>query len=184
MSHFPSRPLPRDSPSAIDQEEQHIYPTLKQSLSAATRPPVLRHRSKSDPSISRLSSGHESEIHEGRLRPTRSSFKIGFPAPTATAELAFVALQCLITPLLVLSSSKTLVLANDAMRSLLAWDAFDGYQNNPKNDNQGEFKEEDTLYGLSLSQVGIELVQEENQEWPRWEVVLHALYYQDNGLEC
>ena len=176
MSYFPSRPSPGDSPLTVHQGEQHIYPTLKKSLSAATCPPIPRHRSKSDPSISRLSSGHGSGVHEGRLRPTRSSLKIGFPAPTATTELAFVALQCLITPLLVLSSSKTLVLANDAMRSLLAWDDFEEYQTNPKNDDQRESKREDRLYGFSLSQIGIEIVQEENQKWPRWEVVLHDSY--------
>ena len=107
-------------------------------------------------------------------RSTRpSSLLIRPPERSVTGGAAFAALQFLPTPVLVLSSLKTVVLANEAMGRLLGSES---------KEDLGLFEDEedistlDILYGKTLSQIGVEMVQDGQTVWTRWEVsIFHRL---------
>jgi len=87
----------------------------------------------------------------------------------AAAEIALAALQYLPTPLLVLSSLKTIVLANEAMGRLLGlWDG---------NDDRSDSNESTTgvLNGQTLSQIGVDMISDGVPVWVSWEKFLDNL---------
>jgi PAS domain S-box-containing protein len=88
------------------------------------------------------------------------------------AEIALGALSTLPTPIIVLSTLKTVVLANVAVARLLGIDQ-DGEENN----------EPDTLVGQTLSQLGIDMVSDGVPIWVSWEKFLDNLAegLQSNG---
>lgn len=91
-----------------------------------------------------------------------------FPGLATPAEIALSTLQYLPYPLIVLNSSKTLILANDAMGKLLELDAK----------NAGGDYDEDTLdrlKGQNLSQLGIDLLQDMKPVWVDWDSFLDGL---------
>ena len=85
-----------------------------------------------------------------------------------TAEVALAALQYLPTPLLVLSSLKTIVLANEAMGRLL------GIANVEEQDGDNEAAT-DVLRGQTLSQIGVDMISEGAPVWVSWEKFLDTL---------
>lgn len=107
----------------------------------------------------RRGSGHSSLLHLD-IAP--------YPSP---AQLAISALQYLPYPLLVLGSLKTLVMANEAMVRLLGIE----------DDNEGDTTSDDglssidKLRGQTLSQLGIDMLQEGRPVWVTWESFLHSL---------
>jgi len=72
--------------------------------------------------------------------------KLDIPRPTAT-EMAFTALRYLPIPVIVLTSLKTIALANEAMGRLLGL-------------HRGTASATDVLSGQTLSQIGIDMVQD------------------------
>lgn len=88
------------------------------------------------------------------------------PANPAATETALAALQFLPTPLLVLSSLKTIVLANDAMGRLL------GLHDNTAISHATIT---DSLKGQSLSQVGIDMISDGVPVWVSWDKFLDNL---------
>lgn len=94
------------------------------------------------------------------------------PPPTAcitAGQLAFSAMQFLPVPLLVLSSVKTVVLANEAMGRLLGMAP-----------ELAEEREEvpsvmDRLRGQTLSQVGVDMLQDGRPIWINWEHFLDSM---------
>ena len=76
------------------------------------------------------------------------------PGLTTTTELAMAAMQYLPTPLIVLSSLKTVVLANEAMGRLLG---FDHANEDGSDDGKSTLER---LRGQTLSQVGIDMIQD------------------------
>ena len=135
-----------------------VYPlfrTLKQSLATiSTRPPPSRSRSRSLPE--RASTQLETDERLQNALPS-------------AGEIAFATLQYLPVPTIVLSSLKQVILANEALRSLLATvDAEDDAAL-----SNGAFAQTagaETLLGRSLSQLGIQMVAEEDQAWTSLEV--------------
>lgn len=100
--------VPRIDLSTIPEEE---FTSLKKSLSRLSNHHPLPH----DGSPPRAK-GH-------RRNHSSESFHIDIPRMPVAAEIALAALQYLPTPLLVLSSLKTIVPANEAMDRLLGlWD--------------------------------------------------------------
>ena len=144
------------------------YPTLKQSLSAS------------------LTNGtHQEEFHpesyfgvqkkdEQAPRSNRSSppTSVDIPKVPSAAETALAALQYLPTPLLVLSSLKTVILANEAMGRFLGLESYRDEEGDEKSmDDQGEgVAAQDILYGRTLSQIGIDMLQGGQPIWVSWEV--------------
>ena len=91
-----------------------------------------------------------------------SPFRLAMPS-TTPGQLAFSALQFLPVPVLVLDNLKTVVLANEALGQLLG--LYPGGAD-------AMVPVMDTLRGQSLSQVGIDLIQDGGPVWIEWEQFL------------
>ncbi|VUC35990.1 unnamed protein product [Clonostachys rosea] len=100
---------------------------------------------------------------------TASPSPLRLPMPAISpGQLAFSALQYLPVPTLVLNSLKTVVLANEALGRMLGL----------VQDNVTEIEASTTLErlrGQTLSQVGIDMLQDGHPVWVTWEVFLDAL---------
>lgn len=145
-----------------------MYPTLKRSLSAASSIPSGSRRQSVAWSSSHSVLHGSSEEH-GIPDPVQSPLRFHSPPPSV-AQIAFAALQCLPTPLLVLSSSKTVVLANEAFAILLCLESV-GNEGMPNLNVQGEgCGILDWLRGLSLSDIAIVVDGDGKEAWIGWEV--------------
>ena len=105
------------------------------------------------PDIAPLRRGADSE----------SPFRLSMPM-LSPGQLAFTALQFLPVPVLVLNNLKTVVLANDAMGRMLGLpseDFHDSQQNGPS--------VTDKLRGQTLSQVGVDMLQDGRPVWISWD---------------
>lgn len=111
----------------------------------------------------------------------RASLQIQLPPSHARTEMAFAALQYLPMPIMVLSSMKTVVLANEAMARLLGID-FDMPQ--PQEPNTGALETvlsqeakspTDILYGQTLARLGLDLLQGGSAVMVSWESFLETL---------
>ncbi|KAL3423432.1 hsp90-like protein [Phlyctema vagabunda] len=95
---------------------------------------------------------------------------IDLPGLTSPADVALTAMQYLPMPLLVLNGLKTVVLANEAMGRLLGLE--DGEGDSSSDDGLSAV---DRLQGQTLSQIGIDLLQENRLVWVTWESFLDGL---------
>ncbi|KAK4165715.1 putative signal transduction histidine-protein kinase [Cladorrhinum sp. PSN259] len=95
-----------------------------------------------------------------------SPFRLPMPS-SRPGEVAFSAMQYLPVPVLVLDSLKTVVLANEAMGRVLGMMPV----NSPA-DGEAMASVMDQLRGQSLSQVGVDLVQDGVSVWLDWEQFL------------
>ena len=84
-------------------------------------------------------------------------------------ELALIALQYLPTPVLVLSDRKKVLLANDAFGLLLGLNKFEAGEDDSDTDER-DIAIADLLEGQSLSQIGIDMIQDGQPIWVNWEV--------------
>lgn len=171
----PRRDVSNERPSRGPEWQQ--YPSLKKSLST---PLSLSSRS---PSRSRDST-HENNAPpadgKGAERPKIARAKTSSQAlsprilkPAPSAEAALKALQYLPIPLLVLSSIKTIVLANEAMGRLLGL-STDEDSAEPHHQGDGpETSGVNLLLGQSLSQIGVDMIQSGQRIWVSWEVSDH-----------
>ncbi|KAL9031396.1 MAG: hypothetical protein Q9196_000580 [Gyalolechia fulgens] len=145
------------------------YPTLKKSLSASLShgsPPSSEDDLRLEP---------EADTHP----PTSSAMgspplSVNIPKLPRAADVALTALQYLPMPLLVLSSWKTIILANDAMGRLLGLDTSRN-EEPPAGRNQVQPEIGDLLRGQSLSQIGVDMLQEGQRIWVSWENFLETL---------
>ena len=95
---------------------------------------------------------------------------IDIPQIPNAAEAALAALQYLPTPLLVLSSLRTILLANEAMGRLLGLDIIQPSQQSSDDVAEEELAPWEMLRGQSLSQIGIDMIQDGNSVIVDWEV--------------
>lgn len=131
---------------------------VKKSL-ARRRPDALLHPQSSynhDHSRWRQQDGHK----------RKDSMHMDLPHMPEATDTALAALQFLPTPLLVLSSLKTIVLANEAMGRLLG--LYDGREG-------PHVAVLDSLKGQSLSQIGIDMMSDGVPVWVSWEKFLDNL---------
>ncbi|KAI4152307.1 MAG: hypothetical protein LQ341_000740 [Variospora aurantia] len=138
------------------------YPTLKKSLSAS-----FRHVSHPPPKNADSKRKREESHSSSDSTITSPPLSVNIPKFPGAAEAALAALQYLPTPLLVLSSWKTVLLANDAMGRLLGLDAT--YR------GQHPLPIGDLLRGQSLSQIGVDMQQDGQRIWVNWEKFLGTL---------
>ncbi|KAI9835750.1 MAG: hypothetical protein M1819_001928 [Sarea resinae] len=103
--------------------------------------------------------------------PSPSNLLVDIPRFPTLPETALLALQYLPTPVLVLSSFKTVILANEAMGRLLGLDAMGALGGN----GSERLAVTDVLRGQSLSQVGVDMVQGGQPIWVDWERFLDNL---------
>ncbi|KAI6802070.1 hypothetical protein KC327_g13067 [Hortaea werneckii] len=112
----------------------------------------------------------------------RHAMSIRIPPPQHKADMAFTALQYLPMPVLVLSSRKTVVLANEAMGRLFGVDPaaqLDGSgldsEDLSKVDSQDLRSPTDVLYGTTLAQLGVDLLLNGNPVFVAWEDFLETV---------
>jgi PAS domain S-box-containing protein len=119
------------------------------------------------------------ELSRGGQRRRRASLSIRMPPPQSQAGLAFTALQYLPMPVLVLSSTKHIVLANEAIGRLLGIDLAETDEDDENEGEDGTHDEEqdvestaDLLQGKTLGELGIDLLQGGNAVCVSWEDIL------------
>jgi len=101
-----------------------------------------------------------------------SAFSVRMPSTPTAAEVAFTALQYLPMPTLVLSSLKTVVLANEAMGRLLGIDPRQELEEEALGATPGVT---DFIYGQSLAQLGVDMLHHGSPVWVKWEVSAESL---------
>lgn len=99
--------------------------------------------------------------------PSSSPFRLQMPYVTP-GQLAFSALQFLPMPVLVLNNFKTVVLANEAMGKLLG-------MSSDSDDGDDLAHSVGSLTGQSLSQVGIDMLQNGRPVFLSWEAFLDSI---------
>ncbi len=100
--------------------------------------------------------------------PNLGPLRLDMPS-AGPGQLAFSALQFLPLPLLVLDSLKTVVLANEAMGRLL------GLLPGSATSADERVSVMDQLRGQSLSQVGVDMLQDNRPVWVEWEHFLDQM---------
>lgn len=121
--------------------------------------------------------GSIEEGRDGTQRRRRASLSIRMPPPQSHAGLAFTALQYLPMPVMVLSSTKHIVLANEAIGRLLGIDLDEAEEeeedkNKPQPEELDAESTADILQGKTLGELGIDLLQGGNAVFVSWEDVL------------
>ncbi|KAL1583827.1 hypothetical protein WHR41_07201 [Cladosporium halotolerans] len=117
------------------------------------------------------------EWADGGQRRRRASLSIRMPPPQSHTGLAFTALQYLPMPVMVLSSMKHIVLANESMGRLLGIDhVFDdtdaACEDGSNVEGQTVESTSDLLHGKTLGELGIDLLQGGNAVFVSWEDIL------------
>ncbi|KAI9171808.1 autoinducer 2 sensor kinase/phosphatase luxQ [Paramyrothecium foliicola] len=137
--------------------------------------PQLNNTEQTPPNATPLSFGggrflrEQLGISKGSSRsPSQSPFRLSMPS-ISPGQLAFSAMQYLPVPTIVLNNLKTVVLANEAMGRML------GVVPQDLDANDNDFDTIDRLRGQSLSQVGIDMLQDGRPVWVTWEVFLDTL---------
>lgn len=113
----------------------------------------------------------------------RASLSIRIPPSQLQADMAFTALQYLPMPILVLSNAKTVVLANEAMGRLIGIDPdyeddeaededMDSLKQLAPNEDQSAT---DILHGVTLAQLGVDLLQNGAPVFVAWEEFLETI---------
>lgn len=165
-------------------EEGPSFPSLKKSLYAVSS---QRSRSRSPRPARGISAEplKENDLNGGSNDTTRSGKKdpslfVDIPTMPRAAEVALTALKYLPIPLLVLSSSKMVLLANEAMGRLLDLDSMDEDGNEPNNEDHERAQSLDLLRGQTISQIGIDLYEDGQAIWVSWEVC-HSFQTENTG---
>ncbi|KAI9732429.1 MAG: hypothetical protein M1834_001637 [Cirrosporium novae-zelandiae] len=140
------------------QQGDTEYPSIKKSLSGLTN---------AFTSFFDAPGNLYKPTTQGRIPKSFNSKPPPF-TPPPTEKMALAALQFLPTPLLVLDSSKRVVLTNNALGSLLGLNTQETTVNADGISNE-------SLIGKPLSQVGIDLLQEGQQVWVNWETLLDRM---------
>lgn len=108
---------------------------------------------------------------------SNSPFRLQMPYVTP-GQLAFSALQFLPVPVLVLNSLKTVVLANEAMGRLLGL-----ISDESESGSEGASSVLEQLLGQSLSQVGIDMIQDGRPVWVAWDTFLDSVVDDMGGCQ-
>ncbi|KAH8899319.1 hypothetical protein GQ53DRAFT_790787 [Thozetella sp. PMI_491] len=149
--------VPNETSAASD----HVF--ASQPLASMPTPSVPFH-------LQAPSEGLEPDGLSSKVTRSQNTSPLRLPMPYVTpGQLAFSALQFLPVPLLVLDSLKTVVLANEAMGRLL------GLISDSTLDSEPMIKVMNRLRGQSLSQVGIDMIQDGHLVWIEWEQFLDQL---------
>ncbi|KAK5072649.1 hypothetical protein LTR64_004876 [Lithohypha guttulata] len=145
--------------------------TLKKTLSRPQQPQrALASRqpdhTSTTPALSKQPpQQHRQYRHHGRKRSASgSSMHLDLPQHPSAADTALAALQYLPTPVLVLNSLKTIVLANEAMGRLLGLHSSVDLPTDAV-----------SLKGQSLSQIGIDMISDGVPVWVSWDKFLDNL---------
>ena len=141
---------------------------------------MLRSRSPGYASSFPAAPPNEMDAKENTPEGSRSNKKdpslfLDIPKIPRAAEAALAALKYLPTPLLVLSAQKMVLLANEAMARLLSLDSMDEQGIDSESEDSERPQSLDLLRGQTLSQLGIEMIEEGHTIWVSWEKFLDQL---------
>ncbi|KAL7945158.1 hypothetical protein V8C42DRAFT_71718 [Trichoderma barbatum] len=109
---------------------------------------------------------------DGVRSKSQSPFRLSMPS-ISPGQVAFSAMQYLPVPVIILNNLKTVVLANEAMGRML------GIVSNDLSDEDVSTKME-KLRGQTLSQVGIDMIQDGRPIWVTWEAFFDSLITEGN----
>lgn len=107
------------------------------------------------------------DLGDGVRSSSQSPFRLSMPS-ISPGQVAFSAMQYLPVPVIILNSLKTVVLANEAMGRML------GIISDDLSDEDVSVTME-KLRGQTLSQVGIDMIQDGRPIWVTWEAFLDTL---------
>lgn len=139
----------------------------------STRPKTLRDLSnesiRQDGSPHLLPGGRflRDPLKPGSRSASQSPFRLTMPG-ISPAQLAFSAMQYLPVPAIILNNLKTVVLANEAMGRMLGILTED-------TDEEDASATIEHLRGQTLSQVGVDMLQDGRPLWVTWEAFLDSL---------
>ena len=160
-------------------EEGPSFPTLKKSLSAVSS---RRNRSQTSNHARGISRdpGEDSDANEEARDTTRHGRKdlslfLDIPTLPKASEAALTALKYLPFPVMVLSSHKMVLLANEAMGRLLGLSSMDQDGNESDNEDSERAQSLDLLRGQTLSQIGIDVFEDGQAVCVSWEASSAAL---------
>ncbi|MCJ1380307.1 hypothetical protein MMC17_003410 [Xylographa soralifera] len=153
---------------ASTSPELEQFSSLKQSLSASLTN-GFRHPK---PQNGEYCGGQKAEEQSSIPMKSSPPLFVNIPKARNAADIALAALQHLPTPLLVLSSLKIVVLANEAIGRLLG---LTGNDAGPMFDGTSTGNDVDSLRGQTLSQLGIDMIQDGQPIWVSWERFLDDL---------
>ena len=157
-----------DGSKTPDRNQPKQYPSLKKSLSASFS--ISPSDSTEDVGFPPHGSQKAPSTPQGRAQ-SNPHLAVSIPSPSAAVEVALAALHYLPNPLLVLSSLKTVVLANEAMGRLLGFDTLKSNYESTENGDGGDEKPLlDRLVGRCLSEIGVHIMQNGQRVWVGWEV--------------
>jgi len=162
----------------------HRSPGLEVNMNHAREDDTMHHETAHDHPMTAgyfdLSNHHDHDHdmasnHSGR----RSNMSIDMPPSQTAMDMAFTALQYLPMPIIVLSSTKRIVLANEAMGRILGMDP--SYI--PEDEGTppltrvptGPRSASDILHGAPMSAMGIDLLQNGSPVWVTWEDFLESV---------
>ncbi|KAL8826741.1 MAG: hypothetical protein Q9191_003609 [Dirinaria sp. TL-2023a] len=172
----------QDGPNStrLGGQEPSRYPTLKKALSASfdgrpSTPAQPTYDGSASPKDQQDGTHHQEQPRSSESARSSQTLSIRIPKQAPAAEAAFQALQYLPTPLLVLSSTKTIILANEAMGRLLGLGAYEGQDGKRNEGGSGGHATPDLLLGQSLSQIGVQMLQSGQRIWVSWEKFLDNL---------
>ena len=162
-------------PSSVSGSGVTAYSSLKQSLSASPSGSGTSSPAHELPLRSKSPSGEYFQraiMERNGIRSRRGSppEHVDIPKLGSATEMAMVALQYLPMPIIVLSSLKTVVLANEAMGRLLGLDSGHNDQGNSGDGDSGSRSVQESLQGQNLSQIGVDLMHNGQIVWVNWEV--------------
>lgn len=160
-------------------EEGPSFPTLKKSLSAVSSRRNRSQTSNHTPSISKEPSQDSDATEEssdttkhGRKDP---SLFLDIPTLPKASEAALTALKYLPIPVIVLSSQKMVLLANEAMGRLLGLDSMDQDGDESDHEDSERAQSLDLLRGQRLSQIGIDVFEDGQAVCVNWEASSAAI---------
>lgn len=125
-----------------------------------------------------IQNAHDDDDDDGRSPTTPMSIRL--PTSPSLTETAFTALQYLPMPLIVLSSEKVVVLANEAMGRLLGVDLHQHVSLPPdphvdRRDSRDVLSATDILLGVPMAALGMDLLHNASPVWVSWSDFLDSV---------
>lgn len=136
---------------------------------------------------------NDDTMSQGSISSRRgANLSIRIPPAQLHSHMAFTALQYLPMPVLVLSSNKAVVLANEAMGHLLGLKPDDPSDEDAdidmspiqQEDSQDAKSATDLLYGVTLGQLGLDLLQNGGPMFVAWDSFLDSVVDDASRAQC
>ena len=162
-------------PASASLGEFEKFPTLKQSLSASLASNF--HHSPSKPDDLEHSPNH-AILQTSSIRESPSPLQGSTIEADDVVDVALAAVRHLPTPILVLSSSKTVVLASEPMKQLLS--SYNTPEEGSEDPTSREMSVTEQLRGKTLTEIGVGVIEDGHPIIVNWDKYLDGLI---NGMD-